>query len=123
MLKRKSFLPSDALSEVIAEGMREKKALDIIILDLRDISNSIADFFVICSGSSDTQVDAISDSVEEFVYKNDQQNPWHKEGQANNEWVLIDYVDVVVHIFKSDKREFYALEDLWGDARIRRIAS
>ncbi len=103
--------------------MQEKKALDIMVLDLRNVANSIADFFIICSGNTDTQVNAISESVEETVNKKDKQNPWHKEGNRNNEWVLLDYVDVVVHIFKKDRREFFALEDLWGDAKITKIAS
>jgi len=123
MLKKNSFLLSEDLSKVVVQGMQEKKAQDIIVLDLRNIANSIADFFIICSGNTDTQVSAISESVEETVNKSDKQNPWHKEGNRNNEWVLLDYVDVVVHIFKKDRREFFALEDLWGDAEITRIAS
>ena len=103
--------------------MQEKKADDIVVLDLRHVPNSIADFFVICSGTSDTQVSAISESIEEFVLNSDQQDPWHKEGQGNNEWVLLDYVDVVAHVFKNERRSFYALEDLWGDAIVTKIAS
>ena len=122
MPKRK-VLQSEELSELVVKGMQEKKANDIVVLDLRHVSNSIADFFVICSGNSDTQVDAISQSVEEFVLKEDKQDPWHKEGKESNEWVLLDYVDVVAHVFKNERREFYALEDLWGDAVITRIAS
>jgi len=104
------------LSKVVIHGMQEKKAMDIVLIDLRDIKNSVADYFVICSGNSDTQVDAIYNSVEEQVSKQTGQNPWHREGIQYKEWILIDYVDVVVHIFKRTQREFYALEDLWGDA-------
>ena len=101
--------------------MLEKKGFDVVILDLRKIHKAITDFFVICSGSSDTQIDAIANSVDEAVHKAIQENPWHKEGQQNKEWILLDYVDVVVHIFKKDRREYYDIESLWGDADIRVI--
>jgi len=103
------------------KGMQEKKAADIIILDLRKLNNAIADFFVICSGNSDKQLDAIADSVDEEVYKAMNENPWHIEGKNNKEWMLLDYTNVVAHIFRKDRREFYALERLWGDARITEI--
>lgn len=96
--------------------MQEKKGFDIIKMDLRKTQGAITDFFVICSGTSDTQVDAIANSVDEEVSKAYKESPWHKEGFQNKEWILLDYVDVVVHIFKKDRREFYDLESLWGDA-------
>ena len=123
MLKRNGFLQSSELSQVVVQGMQEKKAEDIVVLDLRNIPNAVADFFVVCTGKSDTQVDAISNSVEEFVYKADQLSPWHVEGKTSREWVLIDYVDVVVHVFKEETREFFGIEDLWGDAKVIRVAS
>jgi ribosome-associated protein len=85
---------------------------------LRKVKNAVADYFVICSGSSDAQIDAIAESIDEEVFKTLKQNPWHQEGKTNKEWLLIDYVDVVAHVFKKDKREFYSLEKLWGDAEI-----
>jgi ribosome-associated protein len=109
------------LHEAIVYGMKEKKAFDITIIDLKSIKNAVADYFIICSGNSDTQVDAIKDSIENEVYKITSQNPWHKEGGTNNEWVLLDYVDVVAHIFHKDKRRFYSLEELWGDAKITNL--
>lgn len=112
---------SSYLKSVIIEGMQEKKASNIVVLDLKKVKNAVADFFVICTGNSDTQLDAIGDSVEDTVYKKLKQYPWQKEGKQNKEWVLIDYVDVVVHIFKKDKREFFALEELWGDAELIHI--
>jgi len=118
MKERKDGLTSIELSHAIAEGMNEKKARDIVILDLRGIQNAITDFFVICTGNSDTQIDAIADSVQETVYKHNNEDAWHKEGFQNKEWVLIDYVDVVASVFREDTREFYALEELWGDAKI-----
>ena len=123
MLKKNSLLQSEELSNMVVKGMQEKKAQDILVLDLRKVANSVADFFVICSGSSDTQVRAIAESVEDSIHKADKQNPWHKEGNRNNEWVLLDYVDVVAHVFVKNRREFFALEDLWGDAKITKIAS
>jgi ribosome-associated protein len=123
MKEKKGAQAADTLTKWIVEGMLEKKASDIVVLDMKDIKNSIADFFVICSGNSDTHIDAISDSIEEIVYKNTSQDPWHKEGTENKEWILLDYVDVVAHVFKKERREFYALEDLWGDASIKPINS
>ena len=102
--------------------MLEKKANDIAVLDLREVKNAIADFFVICSGNSANQVDAISDSIEEEVFKGSSQNPWHKEGFINKEWILLDYMDVVCHVFQKEKRAFYDLEEFWGDAKIQHIA-
>jgi len=103
--------------------MQEKKALDIVLLDLREIKNAFADFFIICSGNSDTQLEAIANSIDEEVYKGLKENPWHIEGRENKEWMLLDYVSVVAHIFKKDKREFYSLENLWGDAKITEISN
>ncbi len=114
----KGLTPSEKLSEAVVRGMQEKKASDIVVLDLRNVKNAVADFFVVCSGSSDTQIDAIADSVDEEVYKEFNDNPWHHEGRSYNEWLLIDYVDVVAHIFNRDKRHFYSIEKLWGDAEI-----
>lgn len=113
---------SEKMSKVVVLGMQEKKALNIAVIDLREIKNAIADFFVICSGSSDTQLDAIADSVDHEVNKVFNENPWHSEGRTNKEWILLDYANVVVHIFRKDRREFYALENLWGDAKITQIA-
>ena len=96
--------------------MLNKKGFDVTVLDLRQVHNAITDYFILCSGNSDTQVDAITDSVEEEVYKALSQNPWHREGKQNKEWILLDYADCVVHVFKKDRREFYGLENLWGDA-------
>jgi ribosome-associated protein len=117
----KVSIDSKQLSDVVAQGMLEKKAVDVIILDLRKVKSAVTDFFVICSGNSDTQVDAITDSVEQEVYKRLGQDPWHKEGKENREWILLDYVDVVVHVFKKDRRQFFALEDLWGDAEVIKV--
>lgn len=121
MRGKKELIDSEKLSEIIVEGMKEKKAQDIVVLDLRQVKNAITDFFVICSGTSDTQLDAISDSVEEFAFKYAQQEVWHKEGKENKEWILLDYVDVVANVFKKNTREFYSLEQLWGDAILTEV--
>ncbi|WP_242923273.1 ribosome silencing factor [Pontibacter liquoris] len=114
---------SDILAELVVKGMQEKKASDIVVINLKSLKNAVSDYFVIASATSDTQLDAIASSIEEEIFKAVRQNPWQSEGRTNNEWVLLDYVDVVAHIFLKDKREFYALEELWGDASIKHVAS
>ncbi|RAU83752.1 ribosome silencing factor [Pontibacter arcticus] len=114
---------SDKLAELIVRGMQEKKAIDIVVIDLKSLKNAVSDYFVIASASSDTQLDAIATSIEEEVFKAVRQNPWQSEGRQNKEWALLDYVDVVAHVFLKDKRDFYALEELWGDAGIQHIES
>jgi ribosome-associated protein len=121
MAKKRKGANSETLSGVIVKGMQEKKASDIVVMDLRKIKNAVADFFVICSGNSDKQLDAISDSIDAEVFKKFQENPWHTEGKNNKEWMLLDYISVVAHVFRKDRREFYALERLWGDADITEI--
>lgn len=110
-------MTAEALSKVIVKGMEEKKASEIMVLDLRKIKNAMTDFFVICSGNSDTQLEAISESIEEEIQKAGEKPARRVEGKSNGEWVLMDYFDVVVHIFLKDKREYYGLEELWGDAK------
>jgi ribosome-associated protein len=121
MKDTKAEANSDILAELVVKGMQEKKASDIVVLNLKSLKNAVSDYFVIASASSDTQLDAIATSIEEEIYKATRQNAWQTEGRTNKEWVLLDYVDVVVHVFLKDKREFYALEELWGDAGIKRI--
>ena len=117
----KSEISSSQLADLVVQGMLEKKGQNIAVLDLRDVKNAIADYFIICSGTSDTQVNAIADSVLEEVEKQSGQDPWHKEGFQNREWILLDYLDVVCHIFQKEKRTFYDLEEFWGDAKINYI--
>mgnify|MGYP003296938371 CR=1 FL=1 len=119
MVKNKIALESTYISEIVVQGIQEKKGNDIIRLDLRNIHSSVADYFVVCHADSTTQVKAIAASVEEEVYKAFKQDPKRKEGLQHGEWILLDYIDVIVHIFKTDKREFYGLEDLWGDAEVQ----
>jgi ribosome-associated protein len=116
MYKLINNIDSKVLCDCIVEGMQENKAKDIVVLDLREVKNSVTDFFVICSGESTTQVDGINSSVMRHTRKELQERPWHQEGKENSEWILLDYVNVVAHIFHKDSRGFYDLEDLWADA-------
>lgn len=110
---------SDALVEAVVKGMEEKKGENIVSLNLRKINSAVCNYFVICEANSNTQVDAIAQSVEEMVKKSTGQKPYHSEGYENAEWILIDYVDVVVHVFQRSVRGFYRLEDLWADAGVK----
>jgi ribosome-associated protein len=109
---------TDVLLTGVVRGIFEKKGLDVLKIDLRKLENSIADYFVICHGTSTTQVDALCDSVEDTVRKIAGEKPLHIEGLENCFWVLLDYGNVVVHIFLEKYRNFYSLESLWADAAI-----
>ncbi len=122
-VKNSDLKGSDNLLEQIVEGIREKKGLDIVYIDLKKINSSICDYFVICHGTSGTQVKSIAESIEDTVRKNIGVKPAWREGLANAEWVLLDYMDVVVHIFQEDVRNFYQLEALWADAPINKMNS
>jgi len=121
MPKKKKTSDSEKLSKAVVAGMQEKKAQDIVVMDMREIKNAVADFFVICWGSSDKQLEAIARSIDEEVEKKMKESPWHTEGKNNKEWMILDYISVVAHVFRKDRREFYALERLWGDAHITEI--
>jgi ribosome-associated protein len=123
MVKNKVLSESTLISELAIHGIQEKKGNDIVRLDLRNIFSSVSDYFVICHADSATQVKAIANSVEEEIFKATKQEAWRKEGLEYGEWILLDYIDVVVHIFRTDKREFYGVEDLWGDAEIKNYKS
>ena len=109
-----------SLQRQIAELALSKKAKDVVIMDLRKVT-SMADYFVVCSGDSEPQVRAIADAVMEGMSELGEK-PWHSEGLQNLQWVLLDYVDVVVHVFHKDARTFYGLDKLWGDAKMQKIA-
>ena len=112
---------ADQLIAVILKGIEEVKGKDIDILDLREIENTLCDYFIICNGSSNTQVNAIVNSIQKIVSRETKDKPWHVEGTDNAEWVLMDYVDVVVHVFQKHVREYYDIEGLWGDAKVTSI--
>lgn len=123
MVKKKTANLSTYLSEIAVHGIQEKKGNDIVRLDLRELNSSVSDYFIVCNADSSNQVKAIADSVEDEIYKTTKTNPWHKEGQENAEWIILDYFDIVVHIFKTEKREFFGIEDLWGDAETTKYKS
>jgi len=116
MQKEISKSTSLKLSEAIVLGMQENKAKDIVLLDLRNINNAVCDYFVICSGDSSTQISGICDAIAKFTSKKLSEKPWHVEGKQNSEWILLDYISVVAHVFYKENRESYDLEDLWADA-------
>jgi len=116
----KNISTDDLLSSII-KGIEDVKGLDIDILDLRGIDNSVCDYFVICNGNSNTQVNAIVGSVQKGVSKELKDKPWHIEGTDVGEWVLMNYVSIVVHVFQKHIREYYNIESLWGDAKITSI--
>ena len=113
-------LPQRKLVEKIVSIIDEVKGIDVDLLDLRKINNTVCRFFIICTGTSNTHVSAITSSIKKNVSKELKEKPYSMEGLENQEWVLIDYVDVVVHIFQQNIREFYDIENLWGDAKISR---
>ena len=119
--KKKIADTSDLLSEIIIKGIRDKKGRQIVSLGLKKIEQAVSDFFIICHGTSTIQVQAIAESIEDEVRGAIGLKPWHKEGQQNAEWILLDYVDVVVHIFQEKTREFYQIERLWADAEVKEL--
>lgn len=121
MIKNKSN--ADQLITTIIGGIEDVKGKEIKILDLRDIDNTVCDYFIVCEGTSNTQVSAIVNSIKKQVSKNLKDNPWHVEGMDNQEWVLIDYVNVVVHVFQKHIRDYYDIESLWGDAKTTEIST
>ncbi len=104
------------LKDTIIEGLRDGKANKITCLDLRGIDGAVSDFFLISHGDSATHLEGINRSVYKKCIKELNEKPWHEEGKGNNEWILMDYVNVVAHIFYKEAREIYNIEDLWGDA-------
>ena len=119
MVKRTIKNDTEVLLEQVIASMQDKKAKDIVSIDLTKIENSITNYFVICNGTSTTQVDSIYDNIIDNVNENLNIKPFHKEGYENSEWILIDYFDIVVHIFIGDTRKFYKLEELWADGVLK----
>lgn len=112
---------SDQLVTSIVKGIQEKKGEEITIIDLRKIPNAFTEYFVICTGNSDTHLSSIADSIDELVKNELNEKPWQSEGKTNREWVILDYSNVVIHLFRKDIRKHYNLEGLWGDGNIINI--
>lgn len=126
MKKQATVLAKDEnqlMLDSIVKGIEEKKGSNIQIFDLREIGHAVSDYFVICNADSGTQVDAIAYSVEHEVKENTGRSPWKSEGFENKEWILVDYSNVVVHVFQTQIRDFYKLERLWADAIVRVIST
>ena len=121
MSKKKMLDAADILANVIIEGMQENKAKEIVSLNLKEIETAVCDYFIICHGTSNTHVSAIADSVIEETIKTLKDKPFNREGLENGEWILLDYGNVVVHVFQRETRDFYNIEKLWGDADIDHI--
>lgn len=117
-MTKKQEYNSEELVEAIIEGLQEKKAEDIVKIDLRNIDSSVCKYFVVCNGTSSTHVLGLADSVEDYVREEVNEKVWKKEGLQNAQWILLDYADVVVHIFQKEYRDLYKLEELWADAKI-----
>jgi ribosome-associated protein len=118
---KKVKLQYDILTTLAIHGIQEKKGEELVYIDFKDIQNAVADCFLICHAESGVQIAAIAQSVEETIYKSTGEDPYHKEGLENSEWVILDYFNLVIHIFQKQKRNFYGLERLWGDAQIQII--
>lgn len=115
MIKTDKETSSEILCDTIVDGMLDNKAEDIVTIDLREIENAVAEFFVIASGTSPTHIEGIANAVVRSTRKKLKERPWNKEGKNGSQWIVLDYVNVVVHIFHKEVREFYDLEDLWAD--------
>jgi ribosome-associated protein len=118
-MKKKEIPADKKLIETIIDSIKEKKGKKIVCLDLRDVDNAIFDYFVICHGTSTTHVSAISENVERKPRELLGVKPAHIEGAQNAQWILVDYLGIVVHIFLENQRDFYRLEDLWADGKTR----
>ncbi|MBL6603586.1 MAG: ribosome silencing factor [Bacteroidetes bacterium] len=119
MVKSKSS-DSELITKIIF-GIEDVKGVDVCIMDLTDIANTVCGYFIICTGTSNTHVSAIVSSIRKHVSKQLKEKPFSVEGNENQEWVLIDYVNIVVHVFQREIREYYDIENLWGDAKIKNV--
>ena len=119
--KQKRFQKSE-LRNIIIEAIKDKKGQDIKLIDLKNVGNKACDYFVISHGESSRQIQTIAENIEEQVLKKQDERPFNREGKEQSDWILIDYIDIVVHLFKKETREFYSIEDLWGDADILEIS-
>lgn len=111
----------DEFINIITESIFEKKGSDVVSVDLQKVEQSITDYFIICHGDTNTQVDAIADNIIYKIKKDTGISPWHKEGFENAQWILIDYSNVIIHVFQKEQRDFYNLEDLWADGEVKRL--
>ncbi|MBN2742683.1 ribosome-associated protein [Breznakibacter xylanolyticus] len=123
MTEEQAHTGAEQLANAVVLGLQEKKGTNIVMLDLHELENSVCQYFVICDGDSNTHVSAIADACEDYVWEQINDKPLHTEGHDTAQWVLIDYGDVVVHVFQRPVRAYYNLEELWADARRTDIAN
>lgn len=121
MNKSVKGVKTEQLIDAIVEGIQRKKGLELVKIDLTKLNYTECKYFIICHGNSNTQVDAIAHSVEDTVEELLNEKAWHKDGYRNSIWILLDYADIMVHVFQKDSRKFYDLENLWADAHIEII--
>lgn len=119
--QRSAHRPARELAALAVEAMQSKKAVDVTVIDVHEVSG-VTDYFVIGTGESDMQVRAIAEAVREQVKEQTGERPWKREGTQHNQWVVLDYVNVVVHVFDRERRSYYDLERLWGDAPVEHVA-
>tara|TARA_Y100000768_G_scaffold87274_1_gene62561 strand:- start:6381 stop:6752 length:372 start_codon:yes stop_codon:yes gene_type:complete len=119
----KDIHDSKILLTNIINSIQEVKGDEVCTIDLRNVENNFCSYFVICNGTSNTHVNSIVGSIQKKISKELKEKPYNTEGEENAEWVLIDYVDIVVHVFQKNVRSYYKLEELWGDALINKISS
>ena len=122
MTKQYSTNEVEELKKEVVEAIQNKKGQGVTIIEIGELENSICELFIICNANSNTQVNAIADGIEKDVRNNLSQRPWHIEGRDNSQWIILDYVSVMVHVFQTPYREFYQLEELWADAPVHHIA-
>lgn len=121
MVIEKASKQTEILVDEIIKGMQEKMGKDITCLNLARVNSTVCDYFIVCHGTSNTHVSAIAESVEDQVNIHTGMKPSRREGFSNAEWILLDYLDVVVHVFQQEVREHYKLEELWADAPVQHI--
>jgi|TARA_Y100000741_G_scaffold98711_1_gene73295 ribosome-associated protein len=119
----RKIVDSKILLDNIIHSINDVKGDEICTIDLRNLKNNFCSYFVICNGTSNTHVNSIVGSIQKKISKKLKEKPFNTEGEDNAEWVLIDYVDIVVHVFQKNIRDYYNLEELWGDALIRKIST
>lgn len=120
-MTKKKGNTTEVLVKTIIEGLQDIKAEEIVKIDLRNIDSSVCKYFIVCHGTSSTHVSSIADTLADFVREKIDEKLWKKEGHQNSQWILLDYADVVVHVFQKEYRDFYRLESLWADAKVTKI--
>jgi len=117
----KQVFTAHELSDIAIQGLQDLKARDVVRLNLQELDAAVTDFFIIATGTSDRHVMAIADAVMDKMKEQAEEITFSKEGLDKGEWVVLDYASIVIHIFQGSKRDFYRLEDLWGDAKVERF--